>query len=255
MWNFNPDLQTRGDKRLLYAVAHDITQRRARQHALQAETAFRRAMEDSMLTGMRVLDMSGRITYVNPAFCRMLGFAEHELLGATPPFPYWPVERYDESYSRLRTMLTGATPPSGLEVRVRRRDGTDLDTRMYVSPLVDADGVQSGWMTSMTDITQSKRARQELAEAQERFLTVLDELEAAVSVCAIRTPAAASGDAASGPPTGDDADQETGPLLFANRYYRNLLGDDPRSHRDLSVAPTSSSAIGRLPATISPCVR
>ena len=233
VWNFNPDLQTRDDKRVLYAVAHDITQRRARQHALQAETAFRRAMEDSMLTGMRVLDMHGRITYVNPAFCRMLGFAEHELLGAMPPFPYWPLERYAENYATLKNMLSGDTPPAGLEVRVRRRDGSDLDTRMYVSPLVDADGVQSGWMTSMTDITQARRARQELAEAQERFLTVLDELDAAVSVCAIEAP---------GP--GEAADTGPGPLLFANRYYRNLLGDDTRSHRELSAAQGPMSTIG-----------
>ena len=227
VWNFNPDLQTRGDKRLLYAVAHDITQRRVRQHALQAETAFRRAMEDSMLTGMRVLDMRGRITYVNPAFCRMLGFAEHELLGATAPFPYWPLERYEENYETLRSMLNGETPPSGLEVRVRRRDGANLDTRMYVSPLIDAEGAQSGWMTSMTDITQSKRARQELAEAQERFLTVLDELDAAVSVCAI-----------------EPRDGDAGPLLFANRYYRSLLGDDTRSHHELSAAQGPMSTIG-----------
>ena len=124
-------------------------------------------------------------------------------------------------------MLAGETPPSGLEVRVRRRDGTDLDTRMYVSPLVDADGVQSGWMTSMTDITQSKRARQELAEAQERFLTVLDELDAAVSVRAIETPVRAD-------PSGE-VDGASGPLLFANRYYRGLLGDDTRSHRELGA--------------------
>jgi PAS domain-containing protein len=36
------------------------------QNALVAETTFRRAMENSMLTGMRALDMQGRITYVNP---------------------------------------------------------------------------------------------------------------------------------------------------------------------------------------------
>jgi PAS domain S-box-containing protein len=228
VWNFNPDLQTRGDKRLLYAVAHDITQRRARQYALQAETAFRRAMEDSLLTGMRVLDMQGRITYVNPAFCRMLGFEEHELLGASPPFPYWASDRMAESRANLERMLAGDTPPAGLEVRVRRRDGVDLDTRMYVSPLIDANGVQSGWMTSMTDITQSKRARQELAEAQERFLTVLDELDAAVSVCASAVASTA----------GDD------PLLFANRYYRNLFGDDADSHHELDAAQRVAFATG-----------
>jgi len=40
------------------------------QSALVSETNFRRAMENSMLTGMRAMDMEGRpITYVNPAFC------------------------------------------------------------------------------------------------------------------------------------------------------------------------------------------
>lgn len=230
VWNFNPDLQTRGEKRLLYAVAHDVTQRRARQQALQAETTFRRAMEDSMLTGMRVLDMDGRITYVNPAFCRMLGFAEYELLGATPPFPYWPRESIDEHRARLDEILAGRTPPSGLEVRVRRRDGTDLDTRMYVSPLIDANGVQSGWMTSMTDITQSKRSRQELAAAQERFTTVLDELDAAVSVCAMGDRVTASAD--------DDG------LLFANLYYRHLFGADAQGHRELSTVQALGVAHG-----------
>jgi PAS domain-containing protein len=43
------------------------------QQALIAETNFRRAMENSMLTGMRALDMHGRITYVNAAFCQMTG--------------------------------------------------------------------------------------------------------------------------------------------------------------------------------------
>ncbi len=231
VWNFNPDLQTRGDKRLLYAVAHDVTQRRARQQALQAETSFRRAMEDSMLTGMRVLDMEGRITYVNPAFCRMLGYAEHELLGATAPFPYWPHEDIEQAWASLRDILAGLTPPSGLEVRVRRRDGEDLDTRMYVSPLIDANGVQSGWMTSMTDITQSKRARQELAAAQERFITVLDELDAAVSVCTIDGQAEKT--------LADD-----GPLLFANRNYRRVFGGDAQGHDELSAAQNRDATDG-----------
>ncbi|MFY8019294.1 MAG: PAS domain-containing sensor histidine kinase, partial [Inhella sp.] len=39
------------------------------QNALLAETNFRRAMENSMLTGMRALDLESRIAYVNPAFC------------------------------------------------------------------------------------------------------------------------------------------------------------------------------------------
>jgi two-component system sensor histidine kinase DctS len=31
-------------------------------------------MEDSLVTGLRARDLQGRITYVNPAFCEMVGF-------------------------------------------------------------------------------------------------------------------------------------------------------------------------------------
>ena len=149
---------------------------------LLAETKFRRAMENSVITGMRALDMSGRITYVNPAFCRMTGFSEIELVGHTPPFPYWHKDSYDEQQRNLDMVLSGHAPSSGLEVTIMRKDNTGFDARMYVSPLIDSNGIQSGWMTSITDITEPKRIRQELAAAHQRFTKVLEEIDAAVSV-------------------------------------------------------------------------
>ena len=71
------------------------------QNALLQETQFRRAMENSMLTGMRALDLDGRITYVNAAFCQMTGWSEAELVGSTPPFPYWP----DDAREQLEVVL------------------------------------------------------------------------------------------------------------------------------------------------------
>ena len=84
------------------------TRRRVQaQEALITETNFRRAMENSMLTGMRALDLQGRITYVNPAFCQMTGWEEQELVGLVATFPYWP-EKYRELLSaRLEDELKG----------------------------------------------------------------------------------------------------------------------------------------------------
>ncbi len=171
--------------RLLFAVAHDVTERRFAEQALASETRFRRAMEDSMLTGMRALDRQGKVTYVNRAFCQMLGFTEDELVGHYAPFPYWPQGAHEEHQQHLDDVLAGRVPPGGLEVEVQRRDGSRLHARMYVSPLVDALGDQSGWMTSMTDITEPKRIREALAAAQERLSTVLDQFDAAVVVANI----------------------------------------------------------------------
>ena len=58
------------------------------QQALVSETNFRRAMENSMLTGMRAMDLQGRITYVNAAFCQMTGWRESDLVGRSAQFDF-----------------------------------------------------------------------------------------------------------------------------------------------------------------------
>ena len=181
--------------------------------ALLAETSFRRAMENSMSTGMRVFDMNGRIAYVNPAFCRMIGWNEADLIGRTKPFPYWVPGRHSQHEETLETLLSGRTPSSGLEVEAQRRDGSRFTARMYVSPLRDPNGEQIGWMTSMTDITEPKRIREALTAAHERFMTVLEGLDDAISVVA------------------DTADGLE--LLFANRTYRRFFGAQSSGHGEL----------------------
>ena len=79
--------------------------RSAAEAALIAETGFRRAMENSMSTGMRVLDMEGRIAYVNPAFCRMIGWNEADLIGRSPPFPYWVPGRHEQHQHTLDVLI------------------------------------------------------------------------------------------------------------------------------------------------------
>ena len=198
----------------LWSLWKHTRQRFEAQQALYAEAFFRRAMENSVLIGMRVLDMQGRITHVNPAFCRMTGWDESDLVGKTAPFPYWPRDGYPEMQRQLDMTLRGKAPSSGFELRVRRKDGSIFHARLYVSPLIDSSGRQTGWMSSMTDITEPKRAREELAAAHERFTTVLESLDAAVSVLAA-----------------DEAE-----LLFANRYYRHLFGIRPDGHLELAGA-------------------
>ena len=206
------------------------TRRRVQaQQALIAETNFRRAMENSMLTGMRVLDMQGRITYVNPAFCQMTGLLESELVGQTPPFPHWPEAEIDTLMARLDDELHGRTPPAGFEVKVRRKNGQIFDARLYVSPLIDPRGQQTGWMTSMTDITEPRRIREELSASYERFTTVLEGLDAAVSVA----------------PLGSEE------LLFANKLYRSWFSGDVSGHMNL-IAQAGVPAAAPVNDTLDP---
>ena len=209
------------------------TRRRMRaQQALVSETVFRRAMENSMLTGMRALDLQGRITYVNAAFCQMTGWSESELVGRTAPFPYWPEADRDKLNAQLEEELSGKVDPSGIQFRVKRRDGSLFDARLYVSPLIDARGVQTGWMTSMTDITEPNRIRDQLSASHERFTTVLEALDASISVA----------------PLGSDE------LLFANKLYRLWFGTQAGGHLQLvaeagmPVTPPSDESLDNVDA-------
>jgi PAS domain S-box-containing protein len=193
------------------------------QGALVQETNFRRAMENSMPTGMRAMDLEGRITYVNAAFCQMTGFTEPELVGRLPPFPYWPPDRIDENSRLLQQELAGRSPAGGIEVRVMRKDGAVFDARMYVSPLIDPKGQQTGWMTSITNITEAKRIRDQLSASHERFTTVLEGLDASVSVLSV----------------------QQGELLFVNRSYRLWFGGDSRGHALLAGGVAQASTTSR----------
>ena len=72
---------------VLLLLGRDIRRRLRVEHDLADALAFRKAMEDSLVTGLRARDRQGRIVYVNPAFCRMVGFSADELQRATLP-PY-----------------------------------------------------------------------------------------------------------------------------------------------------------------------
>ncbi|MCR2351132.1 PAS domain S-box protein, partial [Salmonella enterica] len=63
----------------LWMAYRQNRRRAAAEHALRTEYAFRQAMENSLTIGMRARDRDGRIIYVNPEFCRMVGYEEKQL--------------------------------------------------------------------------------------------------------------------------------------------------------------------------------
>ncbi|PHV12440.1 sensor histidine kinase [Chitinimonas sp. BJB300] len=137
--------------------------------ALREEYAFRTAMENSLSVGMRARDLQGKMIYVNPAFCRMVGYSAEELIGSMPPYPYWNPDDIAHHRALNETVLAGLAPQDGYEFTLRHRDGHLVITRVYTSPLIDATGKQSGWMSSVLDITAQKAAEAREHEQEEKL--------------------------------------------------------------------------------------
>jgi two-component system sensor histidine kinase DctS len=153
----------------LIALWRDIHRRLHAEGALRKEAAFRAAMENSLITGLRARDMEGRLTYVNPSFCKMIGFPAEALVGKLPPMPYWAPEERAEYETRFAQILTGTVQPEGFEIIYQRANGERFPVLIYESPLVDEHGQQTGWMSSILDVSELKRA-QELTRQQEEKL-------------------------------------------------------------------------------------
>ena len=155
---------------VLALLARDMRRRQRAEQDLADALAFRKAMENSLVTGLRARDMQGRITYVNPAFCQMVGFAADELLGTALPAPWWPPELIDEYQQRQAVRLAGQLlPREGFESVFQRKDGTRFPVLIIEAPLIDAQGVQTGFMSAILDLTEQRRIEDINRTAQERL--------------------------------------------------------------------------------------
>ena len=159
----------------LWLVRELMKKRSLAEEALREEHAFRAAMENSLTVGMRARDLLGRVIYVNPAFCKMTGFSAGELVNQAPPMPYWAPEQLEETYAMHQTVLAGDAPSDGFEITFMRKNGERFQALVYEAKLIDGSGRHTGWMASVLDITERKRA-EELARQQQEQLQFTSRL-------------------------------------------------------------------------------
>ena len=155
---------------VMVLLAKDSRRRLKAENDLADALAFRKAMEDSLVTGLRARDLNGCITYVNPAFCQMVGLQADQLTGHNAPMPYWPPEMVDEYQQRQAIRLAGNAPPrEGFESVFMRPDGTQFPVLIIEAPLISVQGQQTGWMGAVIDISEQRRIEELSRASQERL--------------------------------------------------------------------------------------
>jgi len=150
-------------------------QQQTAQHDLRKAAETVRAVFDAMTEGVMVIDIMGRITDVNPAALALHGYTRpEELVGRSAvelvTKPSWP--RMAESMRQA--LESGAGDVA--EYRMVRQDGTIFDAEQSYALLGDWQGNPRGLVLITRDITERKRARQEIA----RFLALAENATDAI---------------------------------------------------------------------------
>jgi PAS domain S-box-containing protein len=148
----------------------DLGDRRVAEQALRASEQRYRGIVESASEGVWMLDELDRISFVNRAMARMLGFEVHELLGRRA-VEFLVEESEPVGRRALRSRREGV--PQRQEVRMRRKDGSDLWAEMSATPLEEEDGRYVGAVSVVADTTERHRARTE----RERFRHRLQEAQ------------------------------------------------------------------------------
>lgn len=162
-------------QQLMYAVARDVTERKQAEETLRTSEERYRSVVAAMQDGIVFLDADGSIRTCNAAAERILGLSAGQMTGRTPLDPRWGAIHEDGSvfpgdeHPPMVTLRTGQ-PCTGVIMGVRKPDGSLTWLSINSQPQFQADGTNlTGVVVSIEDITEQKRAKAALAQANEEL--------------------------------------------------------------------------------------
>lgn len=173
---------------------------------LRARVAIQKTFNDSITDGLLVVGLASRVVFSNNAFDKLFGYENASPVGLTS------FEALGAKSGDLRPeqLLTDKTVD--FEYKAHRRDDSTFDCHVFVSPLKPEPGEtrSAGWLISVRDVTDQRRARLTLATEYQRTVLMIESMHAAVSVVRLN--------------------ENNNELLYANALYNKYWGGTVEGH-------------------------
>lgn len=156
-------------------IVEDITEKRISQEARrESEERYRRLVE--MANDIIYLtNAEGMFTLVNSVALKMTGYSQGELLGKHYLYFIHPEDRSDaERFYGIQ--FAKREPVTYHELRILTKSGTTIWLGQNVQ-LVENDGKLVGFQSICRDITDRKRAEEALQQSEEKYRTIIENIE------------------------------------------------------------------------------
>ncbi len=160
-------------KRVVIAVARDITERKQAEEAVRTSEEKYRSLVDEMNDGLYVADARGTLTFANPALARILGLESPEQLMGRSSFEFVAPAGLAEVAGAFRQTIEGGPVGEARTVEIVRPDGTDGVVEIKSSPVMDGPKIV-GVKGVVRDITEHKRAEAALRESQALYQSLVE---------------------------------------------------------------------------------
>ncbi|MCF7934782.1 MAG: EAL domain-containing protein [Synergistales bacterium] len=145
-----------GSRKGMVVLGRDITQLRN----IEKEKLFSSTIFQSAVEGIVITDAENRIQLVNPAFERITGYSEQEVLGKNPRI--LKSDRHDRSfYEKMWKDIQGQGSWEG-EIWNRRKNGETYPERLSIKALYDEQGNIINFISIFTDLSEIKTKEEKL---------------------------------------------------------------------------------------------
>jgi len=163
-----PILSPAGEVTTICLMARDITMRRKAEEA----SALLASIVESSDDAVYAVNLDGTVASWNRGAEELFGYTREEIIGKNLAIIVPPGQE-EESREILKAISDGFTV-SPFDTLVRRKDGTNVDVSLSISPIRNSSGIVVGASAIARDITDRKRAEQARQEAERKYRDIFD---------------------------------------------------------------------------------
>jgi PAS domain S-box-containing protein len=163
-----------GGQKLIFCVCRDVTERKEMEEALDLQRAYFQQLFDNSPDAIVLLDTDTRVVQANKGFEKLFGYSSREIKGRNIKELIIPEDYLEDVSAVLQTVFSGKVVRK--ETVRRRKDGSLVEVAMVAYP-IRFDDKLVGLCGVYSDITEHKQAVEALRKSEERYRTILEEME------------------------------------------------------------------------------
>jgi PAS domain S-box-containing protein/putative nucleotidyltransferase with HDIG domain len=177
-----------GNTICLVCTGMDITERRQAEEALRKSEDKYRSILENIEEGYYEVDLAGNFTFFNDATCLILGYPKEELMGMNNR-QYTDKENAKRLYQAFNEVYRTGKFSKGYDYEIIKKGGTKNYIGASILLQKDLSGKTIGFRGIIRDITERKKAEEEIRRGNERLKEALyATINAFASTVEVRDP-------------------------------------------------------------------
>lgn len=173
--SYTPVFNQEGKLTAFQGIHRNITERKALEEALRESERKHRLLVENTHDIIYMVDKEGVFTYVSPAWTRLLGHEQDQVIGK-PAHQFIHHKDYPVCIEFRQALIEQRKGPRYVEYRVRHANGAWYWHASSGTRLDDRDGLYNGYYGVARDITERKKAEEALRESEKRYRLLVDSI-------------------------------------------------------------------------------